>query len=86
MNMNLLHIPTEITINMTVHLSNLHSFVISILYHTNSKNEKGVNVRLQFQLFKSSGMIVNQKQSKGCLDLHQPVLGQDNISREMIES
>lgn len=59
MNMNLLHIPTEITINMTVHLSNLQSFVISILYHTNSKNEKGVNVRLQFQLFKSSGMIVN---------------------------
>lgn len=59
MNMNLLHIPTEITINMTVHLSNLLSFVISILYHTNYKNEKGVNVRLQFQLFKSSGMIVN---------------------------
>lgn len=71
MNMSLLLIPTEVSINMTVNLSHLHSFAISILYHANSKNEKGVNVRLQFQLFKSSGMIVNQKQSKGYLDLHK---------------
>lgn len=31
-------------------------------------------------------MIVNQKQAKGYLVLHQPVLGQDSISREIIES
>lgn len=86
MNMGLLLIPTEISINMTVHLNNLHSFGISILYHRNSKNDKGFNGRLWSQLFESSRMIINQKQAKGYLVLHQLVLGQDSTSREIIES